>query len=405
MGDIESSGVNSFLIEAAADEDEREKTFRAAVGKIAQVSLAEHKAMHDPGGQDPKPFHNSAHPESMHQRAERLDAIFGLSEHRAKIVELAINRHDWKINYDRPDPDQLTAMLSRHRGAREGDKPAGLQGNESLSAVELVGDMEAVNRQYNQEIFTPDDIKIGRWSIEATYPDVRSMAFRDYPYFQTALQQNPALVELFQNLESASVTGGLLFFQPHLEQALEDNLPVPEEVLIVAMADLGAAGMGDQEVFFHEGNDEMRELYINLRQAGVLQQVIQDPNRAEDRKAVAKTFLGWRKTQPGFAAWQALRFEKIISLLKRNQPEVLPADRESQLRAQFSHYIDNTNDALHRYQQYAQQFASAAEIGDPSSLWDLAKTLGYSEGELGSRPATDQSAPIVTDTPPPAITG
>src|SRR3989338_10998401 len=108
--------------------------FETFAKKIANEGRLFHAQKHDSNGESPKTYHNSEHPEKLQGRAERLANIFNLSPKQRLIVEMAIAWHDTIINFDPADPEKLTAMIKRHRGAREGDLSKGANGNEAKSA-------------------------------------------------------------------------------------------------------------------------------------------------------------------------------------------------------------------------------------------------------------------------------
>ena len=61
-----------------------------------------------------------------------------------------------------------------------------------------------------KELFTEEQIRTAVWAIEATYPDVNlgpdfnGTPFEEYPYYETALEQNPGLRKLFDELKKTS---------------------------------------------------------------------------------------------------------------------------------------------------------------------------------------------------------
>lgn len=244
--------------------------------------------------------------------------------------------------------------------------------------------MRKVNEREKKKIFSEEDIQNGRWSIDATYPevnlgsDLKGAAFKEYPHYEVALHQNPEFGELLGKLEIQGLTKGPLFFQPYLEKPLEQGEKIPKEVLIVALADLGVAGLAEKEVFFQEGDDEMRELYGNLRKPEVIHRLLEGETEADlgDRQKVATTFLDWLKNQPGFAVWQALRFEKILFLLK--QRENIASVEEQGLRALFSHFEGNIKATFWRAKEYESRFKKTqAEQGEKAAFRELARDLHY----------------------------
>ncbi|MGH2507210.1 MAG: hypothetical protein ACREGH_04000 [Minisyncoccia bacterium] len=337
-----------------------------------------HAALHDPGGEDPKQYHISEHPHAVAERAERIADIFNLPEEDRAIVRMAIAWHDTVMEYDAADPGNVASRIRRHRGAREGDTPSGSEGNEAQSARLLKKEMEDANQLAGHEIFSERQISTAVWAVDATYPDVHIGSFRDYPFFGQALLHNPALTACFSELERGDISQRPLFFQPHLEQPLERGKKVPREVLIVALADLDQCGMGSSLEFSIEGDREMRELYANLQNPLVLKRIIDGTAEQDkfDRSKVKEECLAWLKSQAGFAAWQALRFEKIFYLLKEQHD--LSDDEERALRQQFNHFVDNVRASSERASQLQALYDTSFRVaGEGQAVADLLKTMGY----------------------------
>jgi len=338
---------------------------------------------HDAEGRDPKTYHTSEHLLALDQRAKHMADALRLLPKQRVVIEMAIAWHDTVIEYDKADPDNLLSLIHRHRGARESDKPKGPQGNEAKSARLLEQEMRKANRLgHKEEIFTEEQIRTASRAIEATYPDVnlgpdfKGATFSKFPYYEAAISQNPDLGSLFDELETQGITKGPLFFQPHLEKPLEDGQKVPREILVVALCDLGAAGSAEKEAFFKEGDDEMRELYANLRQPGVMRRLATGDGETDrmTREKVAATFIGWIDGQPGFAAWQALRFEKILYLLKRQNG--VTSEEEQALRLQFGRFTDNIRAARDRADKLKTGFEETKSTrGDRAAFVYLAQNL------------------------------
>lgn len=343
-----------------------------------------HKQEHDREGRDPKIYHTSEHLRTLEQRAEKMAEVLNLSPEQRAVAEMAIDWHDTVIEYDEADPNNFLAMIRRHRGAREGDKPSGTEGNEGRSTRLLEEEMRKANERAGREIFTEEQIRTAVWAIDATYsdvnlgPDFKGAPFEEYPYYEVAMRQNPALGELFDELKKQGVVKGPLFFQPHLERPLENGQPVPREVLITALADLGAAGLAGKEEFFKEGDDEMRELHANLRRPEVMHRLAEgdeDADRVDCEKATA-AFMSWLDSQPGFVAWQNLRFEKIVHLLK--QQNGISPEEEQGLRGQFSHYPDNIRATRDRAKELKVQVEQIkATDGEKEAFLYLVRNMHY----------------------------
>jgi len=331
-----------------------EAIFEATAKKIIERGYERMSREHDHGGRDPKIYHVSEHPRTLEGRAEKIASILGLSPKEHLLVRMGIAFHDLVIGYDTPDPDKLLGVIRRHRGARVGDIPKGLHGNEAKSAIALAQDMRKANTRAGQEIFSIEDIGNATWTIDATYPNIDLGAdssgapFESYPYFEIAMK-NQELKKFVEDSRSKGVIKGPHFFQPHLEQALEQGTPVPHEVLTVALSDLGGGGIDAKERFFKEGDDEMRELYVNLQSPKTWGSVMQQNavGRA-NREKVTRALLLWLDRQVGFIVWQALRFEKIMHLSEKNGD--ITHDEAEKLRALFSNYVPNARATYERSQ-------------------------------------------------------
>lgn len=368
--------MNEILTESL---DAKRAHFLKTAESIKEQGYRLHRQEHDADGRDPKIYHISEHPLTVDKRAKEMAEILGLSPEQCAVVEMAIAWHDTVIEYDNSDPNNLLAMIRRHRRAREEDVSTGLKGNEKESARLLAEEMRKANKQAGEEIFTEEHIETAVWAIHATYPaDNRDAIFKEYFYYQCATEQNPVLGELLCNLAEQGVTQGHLFFQPHLEKPLEEGHTVPREVLLVALADFGAAGCAFKEEFFKEGDDEMRELYGNLRKPEIFSRLAngEEKKDKEDREKVLNAFFLWLESQIGFAAWQALRFEKIIYLLK--QQHGINEDEEQGFRTLFCHYKKNILAVRDRARDLKIAVKREKNThGEKTAFCFLAKNMGY----------------------------
>jgi hypothetical protein len=366
----------------------KEAAFKSAAEELTQKGLRYMVRLHDEKTPRPETLHVRKHPEGMLEWATPLMEILHLTPEERGLTAMGIAWHDTVIEFDHADPEKILAMIERHRGAREGDQPKESKGNEAESARLLIYEMRRVNERLRavgkEKIFSEEDMRIAEWEIAATYPDVdmgpdfKGASFAEYSYYEIALEQNPALKELFAELKEQGVTKGPFFFQPHLEKPLEEGEGVPRGVLITALADLRAAGSASAEKFFKEGDDEMRELYENLRQPDVMRRLRggdEDRDR-DDREKVMQAFVKWLESQAGFAAWQALRFEKIMYLLKRH--DRISREEEEGMRSQSSHYIDNIRATLARAKELKARVEDIkADAGEREAFLYLARSLHY----------------------------
>jgi hypothetical protein len=200
-----------------------------------------------------------------------------------------------------------------------------VNGNEAKSADDMEGSMKEVNAKAGVEIFSAEDLHVQRLAIDATYPGVdggssfQGLPFKEYPYYNDIIAENPEAAELFRELEEMGVTKGILFFQPHIEKPLEAGEQIPLEVFAVAQADLGTAGMEGGDLFFLEGDLEYQELRENIDPKNLKRLLDGTSEQDEaDRGKVLEDMIKWLYSQNSFAAFQYLRSLKMIGLMKKN---------------------------------------------------------------------------------------
>jgi len=342
---------------------------------IAENGHQYHKTVHDLGGTDPKEYHNLGHIYTVEDRAKLLPPIFKLSADQQAEMLMAIAWHDSVINYDLPDSNNIVAMIKRHGGATEQDTPYGLQGNEAKS-------FELLNTRMLQFNFSQESLDTVKSIISATYSkadlgtDFQGAIFSDYAFYKIALSQNPKLAETIQFLNSNGIDRGLHISQPYFEEMLDQG--VEPQVLITALSDLGDVGTAEKEMFFRNGDAEMRELFYNINQPGTLQRLINGATEQDkkDRSQVVDTFIKWQKTEVGFAVWQALRFEKTIYLL--NQHKIIDSEQETALRGVFNHFTDNIIACYRRLIDVQQTYTKYVEQDEEQQAFlNLLETLHY----------------------------
>ncbi|MBI3632949.1 MAG: hypothetical protein HY226_01510 [Candidatus Vogelbacteria bacterium] len=321
-----------------------------------------------------------------------------------------------RLNARKENAKIMVVMAARKRGAREGDFSAGAQGNEAKSAEDLSKQMRDMNKRGRGEIFTDfekkeggkvvtrGDVQNAILAVDVTYPgfdggpDYQGASFEaktdDVPSNTELLKQNPALAKKIydlsnrkqiesleknetigadertkkiEELKKKAITKGPRFFQPHLEKMLENGDPVPEEVLIMAMADLGGSGIATSEQFAEEGDSEFWEVFPNIEKN--LKGLSNDKGMDLERQVTIDSMKGWLKSQVGFITWQALRFEKIVFLLK-NKTHQLSEAKESKLRKVFGNYLNNIDEAMKRAERVSAkideiQTKGLKDITDP----------------------------------------
>ena len=350
--------------------------FDAAVQQIVLEGDRRMAENHGPEGIDPKHLHSPEHPQNLQRRAEALEGILGVTPAEVALRKMAVSWHDIVINYDTPADDKPASMIrGRHRGAREGDQPKGAEGNEAKSAAALAEEMR------KKELFTEDQISRAVYAIDATYPDAqlgadfKGVSFREYPWYPEIASRNPNVEKIIANLEGKGISKGPLFTQPHLERALEAGQKVPPEALIIGLVDVGHPGCEDFSGFNSDGNGEFRELRPNiLKNWERLATGNSDEDKA-DRAAVAELMMSWKKGQIGFAAWQMLRFEKIMLLLEHNG-QITP-DQVEQCRAAFSNFENNIQEQVKRTEEIEREYNRLAQEDERTAFIQLAITMGY----------------------------
>lgn len=361
----------------------KEKSMKSKIEttyKIAESGLVLHKKTHGRdgiGGSDNKSFHDVGHPEKLIKRSKKIAEILNLPLEKTALLEIILAYHDAIIEYDKPEEGNILGMLKRHRGAREGDQPSGINGNEAKSVALAAEKMKASGA------FAQEEINIVVLAIDATYPEIdlgkdfQGAEFNNYAYYEIAVTQSPILGELIKELGREGFIKGPLFFQPHLEKTLENNTPIPLEVVITGLVDMGGAGCEDNQEFFKEGDAEMREIYYNVRQLENLKRLMMGSEKkdTEDREKIAKEFLKWSESQVGFATWQALRFEKIMRLLNKNR--AISEDQEKGLRDFFSHYVENIKAALNRSKELKRNYEETAKTDEKQAFISLLQNMGY----------------------------
>ena len=327
-------------------------------------------------------FHTIEHPNSLHERGKKMADALGISRESRNIADIAISWHDVVMNVEPANPEKVSATIKRNRGAREGDAPGGVRGNEAESARMMERSMRRVNLEAGREVFSEHQIKTAFFAVEATYPgvelgkDFKGAVFKEYSYYDAVTSQNPEIRRIVDDLEKKGVTKGALFYQPHLEAPLEKGERVPEEVLIMVLDDLGGAGMIGREEFAEEGDREFRELYVNISRPDSTRRLLEGDGEKDksDRGEAASTMLGWLRSQTSFVAWQMLRFEKIMYLLRGNGQ--ITGDKEVKLRGLVSHFEDNIHGTSERAEETEKKYAEIKDRkGDKAAFAYLARAM------------------------------
>jgi len=364
--------------DVAVHEDKKlPENFEQAADLLIKEGDALMAGNHGPNGSDPKVYHTPEnHIAPLQERARQMAEILGLTSEQQKLIAMEISWHDTIIEYDAPDSENIVGMVRRHRGAREGDKPMGAEGNEALSADAMVEAMKRINEDTKKIIFTEEHMRIGRYGIDATYPDVnlgadfKGAEFTQDPLYAEIAARNPAIGATVAYLNERGITKGPHFFQPHLENPLKQEEKVPEEVLVMAMSDLGASGIAaNPEEFFIEGDNEGKESYHNMRKSENIERLLNGDTEKdqEDRVKGGQALLGWIHSQAGFAMWQMIRGEKIMNWLRENGQ--FDGEKEEKFRALFGNYEMNIKASVERDARIKKEYdAIKSEQGDKAAF-------------------------------------
>lgn len=346
--------------------------------QLTQEGLDLHNKKHGRngiGGEDSKDFHGVHHPEELIKRAEKIANVFRLTPERIALIKMILAWHDIVLNYTKPLENNLTGMITRHRGAQNTEeelKSFKENGNEALSAKLLTQKMR------DAKVFTEEEIELGKKGVYVTYPEATFKKFIEDDYYKIAEKQNPELVAKISELEKRGINSGLFFYQTHLRGYAQKSEWVPEEVLIPGLVDLGGSGLVEDSEFTIEGNSELRELYYNIRQPENLDRLKNGNTEVDkqDRAKVVEEFLKWTKVQVGFVVFQAMRVEKIINALKNDGR--LDDQQEQQMRGLLCNYMPNIDGQLARSIRLKEEYEKKlTEIGEREAFIVLAKEMGY----------------------------
>jgi len=229
-------------------------------------------------GLDFLPFHNEEHTKGVIERSLSIvDAIRKsnpelVSDKDTTLVKIASAFHDivQKWEESRSSSDVLE-KITRKRFISENEK-------DSASAAEMF--MQNENKKHEREIFSKDDIEKVKEAIMGTVPgfDVEK---------NTVVQPN-----------------------------INENSKIIARVL--ALSDIGTAGMEGSENFLKEGNDLFREDNLDIMEK------IESGNISEDEKeSIKKRIMGWTKFQELFAAGRKEKLKEEISVFSEDAQKAL----------------------------------------------------------------------------------
>jgi hypothetical protein len=90
--------------------------------------------------------------------------------------------------------------------------------------------------------------------------------------------------------------------------------------------------------------------------------------------------LGWKKSQPAFAAHQMLRTERVIMLLEDSGQ--FDKNAASASRNEFSHFPENIRASVAESKQLQKEYEKIeAEQGEKEAFRSLARQMGYEVSE------------------------
>ena len=355
----------------------REITFKMATSQIIELG---NQLMIEKTLIEGRKYHTIEHPETLIKRAEKFFSVLNLPEREQIIIKIAFSQHDTIINRSLPDPYNIIGTIIRNRGAYQGDFPGGKEGNEAISAREMEAKMKQVNNEAIFPVFSQAEIKESVVMVKCTYPAVKpETIFKEYSFYSEIIKQNPNIKKIIERLESEEeIKRGLLFFQPHIENLLEQGKEIPMGAFVVILGDLGGAGLAGHEEFAREGDLEFQELYVNISNPDNLRRLIEGDSGEDesDRKKVVGAMIGWLKMQTGFVVLQMLRVEKIIFLMKKNRQ--INETQQNQLRLIFDRFESNIIGTLERAKDIEKEYnARKSQVGSKEAFRYIAQAMHY----------------------------
>ena len=321
----------------------------------------------------PKRYHKPEHSKILKRNSEAdLNKLKQFAPGLVKETDivaagLVAISHDRVLNENFPEADRevIGKTVARNRGFYAGDFPAGVKGNERLSADELMADMEkdsALNKLlenygYREKILA---------AFAATYPKVE-----------------------FEGEE-------IRFSQPY-------NKPNSDMLtFVVAINDLCAAYRNDakQDKIVNDGNAEWLELNrpITNRVTKAFQEAAgsgQSPESAvsrafsqEERRVILNSIMGWKRAQVAHVKFQQVEFNN--HLVQNKAIQSLQADVQKAVMDYFKNKFDGGQSspnsfakgiALTRtvYGDYETKYGKIAQVDDATFI-DLLKSMGLEIG-------------------------
>lgn len=248
--------------------------FHEAVQRGIQVALDQIRTQYESLDDldDKLFFHDSIHTNRVIERVQRLATAINefqpktLSDHDIAIATLIAGWHDIIQASGFFEETRPGGFPKQGRRAKIGD-------NEHNSAAELIGYMTAQNDATDTELFTANDMQMVRDGMTVTIP-------------------------------SFTPTGEV--WQDHLKP---DS---PLMVRLIALADLGGAGIDGPDSFKHDGNGYFWELNPDITRAVYHNTSLEDGLKDDYRARM----IGWLGGQATFATYRLSRLDAELEGLE-----------------------------------------------------------------------------------------
>ncbi|MBU6500476.1 MAG: hypothetical protein KGJ89_01430 [Patescibacteria group bacterium] len=258
-------------------------------------------------------FHNTGHTKTIVRRVDKILEALGADTRTRSLGRLFAGGHDTVQNWEAKTAENGNIVRDRSPFPNERD------------SFRMIGDyMEAVNKNEGREIFTEEDIALGDEAIMAT---------------------------------KASGPGS---WDSERGTVIQQNLNEKSSLLarVLALADIGGAGMDGGKQFIYEGNTFFRE--DNLDILDVMSHAEKLSALTDEQKeSLRKRMISWGVSQQKFAEGRMARFEMEIAGLTEKEKDVL--------RKEIFNKFDNSIEAV----------KNKASERESMGFEELARDFGY----------------------------
>ena len=291
---------------------ETSATFEEAVNTIAQNTLATLEEKFKPAEEEEGfAYHNIEHTKKVMERVSDIlreirDAVpDAVSERDIGLGTIAASEHDVYQLYRPTDKEDGSQFRQRFTGD-----------NEAVSAYDAIQQMQQMNEQYDEEIFSRKDMERISEAINATTPG----------------------------------------FDPDAGTVVQPQLSEESDVITraLALADIGGAGI-EGKAFLEEGDRLFREENLDIDKAIHSEEQLS----ADQKEAMRQRMLAWSKNQIPFIKGRQAHLD--------NELEGLPPRAQDALR---DNIFTGFNEAIEAAQQ-------SYERRQDMSFEELAKDMGY----------------------------